>query len=104
MLLQALRNQFRITKDTPVEERDSIALYFENLRRLPENAKKAILGDMPFPRVQAPQPSEVSSSHHRISEALRRKFTEHNKDFIVVDEWNPSHGYHNKRKSREWNH
>jgi hypothetical protein len=86
MLFQALKNQFIVTNDTPIEEKDSIALYFENLRRLPGNTKKAILGDMPFPRVKASQPSEVSSSHQRISEGLRRKFTENNKDFIVADD------------------
>jgi hypothetical protein len=86
MLLQALKNQFRITKETSVEQRVAIALYFENLKRLPENAKKAILGDMPFPRVKAPRPSEVSPSHQRISEGLRRQFTENKKDFIIVDE------------------
>jgi hypothetical protein len=86
MLLQALRNQFRITKDTPIEERRSIALYFENLKRLPEKAQKFILGEMSLPRAKAPRPSAASLSHQRISERLRRKFTENNKDFIVVDE------------------
>jgi hypothetical protein len=85
MLLQALKNQF-IKKDAVPEDNGSISLYFENLKRLPESTKKAILGDMPFPRATAPQPSEVSSSHQRISEGLRRKFTENRKDFIVVDE------------------
>jgi hypothetical protein len=85
MLLQALQNRLK-TEKASVAERDSIAVYFEKLKRLPEKTTKAILGDMPFPRVKAPQPSEVSSSHQRITEGLRRKFTENNKDFIVVDE------------------
>jgi hypothetical protein len=86
MLFQTLKNHFIITKETPVEAKDSIALYFENLKRLPEKTTKAILGDIPFPRVKAPQPSAVSPSHQRISEGLRRKFTENKSDFIVVDE------------------
>jgi hypothetical protein len=86
MLFQALKNQFIIKKDSPIEEKGSIAQYFENLKRLSEKTQKIILGDMPFPRVKAPQPTRVSPTHRLISEGLRRKFTENNKDFIVVDE------------------
>jgi hypothetical protein len=85
MLLQALLNRLK-TEKASVEQKDSIALYFENLKRLPENAKKAILGEMPFPRVRASRSTAASPSHQRISEGLRRKFTENKKDFIIVDE------------------
>jgi hypothetical protein len=86
MLLEALKNQFKAEEATE-EENDSIALYFENLARLPKETRETILGEMPVPKVKgAMRSSQASPSDQRISEGLRRKFTENKKDFIVVDE------------------
>jgi hypothetical protein len=85
MLLQALTNQFKAEEATE-EENDSIALYFEHLARLPEKTRETILGEMPLPKVKSMRSSQASPSNKRISEGLRRKFTENKKDFIIVDE------------------
>jgi hypothetical protein len=85
MLLQAWKNQSNAGEENGVEQR-AMALYFENLKRLLEKTKKPTSGDIPFPRVRASRSTAASPSHQRISEGLRRKFTENNKDFIIVDE------------------
>jgi hypothetical protein len=85
MLLQAWKNQSNAGEENVVEQR-AMALYFENLKRLLEKTKKPTSGDIPFPQVKAPHPTSSSPTHRLISKGLRRKFTENNKDFIIVDE------------------
>jgi hypothetical protein len=85
MLVQAYKNQFR-AKEAKPEEKGAVALYFENLKRLSEETKKTILGEMSLRRVKALVPSEASHTHRNISEELRRLFAKNKKDFIVVDE------------------
>jgi hypothetical protein len=84
ILIQALITLFKVTEAT-FEQRVVIALYFENLKRLPEDIQKTILGTMVVPRVEA-RKSSKASHFKKISEGLRRKFSENKKDFIVVDE------------------
>jgi hypothetical protein len=81
ILLQAAKSQFR-GEEVPFEEKRALALYFENLKLLPEETKKLILGKMGLPTVR---PSTASHAHQRISEELRNKLAEDKKDFIVID-------------------
>jgi hypothetical protein len=85
MLLKAMKDRFEPDLAT-VESKDSVALYFENLKRLPDETRKTILGELSLPRVKAKEPSEPSHTHQRISALMRRTFAENKKDFIVVDE------------------
>jgi hypothetical protein len=85
MLLQALKDRLQ-AEEASLENKVSIALYFENLKRLPEKTKKLIVGETRLPRLKAPHPTKASPIHKLISIELRRKFTENKKDFIVVDE------------------
>jgi hypothetical protein len=85
LLLQAMKNHFEPDLAT-LETKAAVALYFENLKRLSEETKKTILGNLRLPRVKARQPSEPSDTHKRISALMRRNFAENKKDFIVVDE------------------
>jgi hypothetical protein len=84
ILLQALITLFNITEAT-FEQRVGIALYFENLKRLPDHLKKTILGEMGVPQVETSKSPKISRVHRQISEGLKRKFWENRKDFIVVD-------------------
>jgi hypothetical protein len=85
MLIQALTTLFKVT-EASLQQRVGIALYFENLQRLPEDIKKTIAGEMSLPRVEARKSSKISRVHKRISEGLKRMFAKNKKDFIVVDE------------------
>src|SRR5689334_18780763 len=71
LLFRALKNEFK-PKQATIEEKDQVAVFFENLRRLPEEEKKSILGEMNFPKVKSIQPSEPSYWHEEISKQLRR--------------------------------
>jgi hypothetical protein len=86
MLLQGLQTQFGATQP-PIEiEISAVALYFENLNRLPEETKKSILGRKRLQSFKAYKPSGASHYHQIISEGLRSKLAANKKDFIVVDE------------------
>jgi hypothetical protein len=85
MLVQAYKNQFRAEEAKP-QQKGGVAFYFENLKRLSEETRKTILGEMSLPRLKAVDPSQPSPAHQIISERLRRLFAEKKKDFIVVDE------------------
>jgi hypothetical protein len=85
VLVQAVQYQFK-AKKAKDEEKDAVAFYFENLKRLSEETKRTILGEMGLPRVKAVSSTKASHSHQVISEGLKRKFAENNKDFIVIDE------------------
>jgi hypothetical protein len=85
MVLQALKDRLQ-AEEASLENKVSIALYFENLKRLSEKTRKTILGEIRLRGLKAPLPTKVSPIHKLISTELRRKFTENKKDFIVVDE------------------
>jgi hypothetical protein len=82
MLFHAYKNQFKVD-EANIEEKSAVALYFENLKRLPEEMKKEILGEMSLPQVIAFRSSNPFLYHQKLSDFLRRKFTENENDFIV---------------------
>jgi hypothetical protein len=83
MLFQAYKDQFKADKANS-DQKSDVALYFETVKRLPEEMKKDLFGEMSLPRVNAFGLYRPYTYLKKISELLRRKFSVNESDFIVV--------------------